>query len=109
MKDDPRSAEVETRSSFRLPPSSLPLGRRLTEDLGPVFAGGELAQRDHGGLVAARLHHRLRPISNLPCAESRGERHLEAVGYDLQAIIDGNAGHGHPLPLLSVDGSGAPG
>src|SRR5262245_7333690 len=49
------------------PPGS---GLALVENLGAVLARGQLAQGNHGGLVAARFHHRLRAVGNLARAVS---------------------------------------
>ena len=57
------------------------------------LAGGDLAQRDDGGLVAVGLDQRRRAGADLARAIGRGERELEAVGDALQAVVDGDAGH----------------
>src|SRR5262245_10279970 len=72
---------------------SMPSCRRLRQDLGAVLAGGELAQGDHGGLVAARVEHGLRAVGDLARAVRRREGHLETVGKDFEAIVDRDAGH----------------
>src|SRR5436190_1980893 len=63
------------------------------EDFGADLAGGDLAQGDHGRLVAIRLDQRARAGAELARAVSRGQRELEAVGNSLQAIVDGDSGH----------------
>src|SRR6185436_478918 len=78
-------------SAFILPPFRSRLS--LVQYLCPVLAGGELAQRDDGGLVAVRLQHRLSAVGDLARAVGRRERHVEAVRNDSQAIVDGNACH----------------
>src|SRR5947207_15165913 len=62
--------------------------------LGAHLAGGDFAQRDHGGLVAVGVDQGRRPGAELARAVSRRQRELEAVRNSLQAIVDGDAGHG---------------
>jgi hypothetical protein len=55
-------------------------GSRRIQQLLPHFSGGDLAQRDHGGLVLVGLDHRRRPERDLARAVRRGERQLETIG-----------------------------
>src|SRR5690349_7475374 len=106
MMSDERRMLPHAGSPFRIHHSALitALRRRAVQDLRAVLAGRELAQRDHGGLVTARFHHRLGAVGELARAEGRGKRHFEAVGDVLQAIINGDAGHrrcsGHFMRLI---------
>jgi hypothetical protein len=70
--------------------SALALEQHLDADL----AGGDFAQRDHGGLVAIGVEHRCGPGGDLPGAVGRRERELEAVGNPGEAVFDRDAGHG---------------
>src|SRR5688572_3000413 len=67
--------------------------RRLVQDLGAVFARRELAQRDHGGLVAVAFHHRLCAVRDLARAVGCGERHFETIRYLFETIVHGDACH----------------
>src|SRR3954469_911527 len=72
-------------------------GRRrgvALEDFGADLAAGDLAQGDHGRLVAVRLDQRARAGAELARAIGGGQREVEAVGNSLQAVVDGDAGHG---------------
>src|SRR5882672_4347556 len=64
------------------------------EDFGADLAGRDLAQSDDGGLVAVRLDQRARARAELARAVGRRQRELEAVRNSLQAIVDGDPGHG---------------
>src|SRR5438876_3536644 len=68
--------------------------RVALQHVGAHLAGGDLPQRDHGRLVAVGLDQWARPGAELARAVSRRQRELEAVGNSLQAVVDGDAGHG---------------
>src|SRR5438105_8641093 len=78
--------------------------RVLLEDFGAYFARRDLAQGDHGGLVAVGLHHRRGAGAELARAISRGEREMKAVADAFEAIVDGDAGHGSP-EMISACGA----
>src|SRR5690349_12318301 len=67
--------------------------RRRVQQLLAHLAGGDLAQRDHGRLVLVRLHLRRGAQRDLARAVGRGERELEAVGKELDAVVHGDACH----------------
>src|SRR6185436_15685007 len=69
------------------------------ENFGADLAGGNLAQRNHRGLVAVRLDQRARTGAELARAIGCGQRELKTVGNSLQAIVDGDARHGSTLVL----------
>jgi hypothetical protein len=64
------------------------------EDFEADLAGGDFAQGDHGRLVAARFDQRRAAQRELAGAVGRGQGQLEAVGNELDAIINGDTGHG---------------
>src|SRR5215831_3148234 len=79
------------------------LALRLEQHFDADLARRDLAQRDHGRLVAIGLQQRLRSGANLPGAVSRRERKLEAVGNLRQCVFDGDASHVlSQLPFISV-------
>src|SRR3970282_2304229 len=66
------------------------------EHLGADLAGRDLAQRDDRELVAVGLDERRGAGAELARAVGRRQRELEAIGDSLEAIVDGNSGHGFP-------------
>src|SRR3970040_2653049 len=90
-------------SALLFPYSSLRLGLSLVEDFRAVQVSRQLAQGDYGGLVAARVDHRLRAIGDLARAVGCCEGHLEAVGDDFQAVIDGDSRHIGCLYLIRLN------
>src|SRR3990172_12064655 len=75
------------------------------QDFDADLADRDLAQRDHGELVAVRLAPRRCALTELARAVGRGERQLEAVRDSLEAIVNGNACHG-ALSMMEVAGPG---
>src|SRR6185437_8196324 len=67
----------------------------------------DLAQRDHGGRGLVRLHERRGAERDLARAVGGGERELEAVGKELGAVVDGDAGHGAVSGYLNSASSDA--
>src|SRR5512139_637208 len=80
----------------RRPAGSLAL--RLEQELDADLAGGDLAQGDHGGLVAVGVHQRARARAQLSRTIRGSKGELETVGDLIQTIVDGDAGHGS-LPV----------
>jgi hypothetical protein len=66
--------------------------RHLLQHFHPDLAGGDLAQRDDGRLVAA-LDLRRMTLSKLTCAIGRRERQLETVRDLFKTVFYGDAGH----------------
>src|SRR3954471_4912664 len=64
------------------------------QDLGADFSRRDLAQRDDRGLVAVGLDHGRGAGAELAGAIVCCEGKLKAVADALQAIVDGDAGHG---------------
>ena len=62
----------------------------------PYLPLGELAQCDHGRLVAIGFDHRRGAVGDLARAVGRRQRQLETVGDDFQAIFYGDACHEVP-------------
>src|SRR5437867_8816792 len=85
MGSDYPMVKLEARTARR---------RVALEHFGADLAGGDLAQRDHGRLVAVGLDQRRGAGAELARAISGGERELEAVGDPLETVVDGDAGHG---------------
>src|SRR5687767_3729244 len=73
--------------------------RRRVQQLVADLARGDLAQRDHGGLVLVRLDQRRGPERDLARAVGGREGELEAIGEGLDAVVDSDAGHGAVLRL----------
>src|SRR5689334_13131176 len=68
-------------------------GLRLEQELDPDLARGDLAQRDHRGLVAIRLDQRLRARADLARTVGGRKRELEAVRYLGKCVVDRYPGH----------------
>ena len=72
-------------------------GRHAPQHLPTDLAGGDFAQSRDGGLVSG-LDLRCVALSEHPRTIGGDEREFEAVRDMLQAIFDGNAGHGAGVP-----------
>jgi len=85
----------------------------LLEDLEADVTGGDFTQRQHRDLVVRPFERRLGPVRELAGA-LRGHQHqLEQVGNVLQAVFDGDAGHGRSVGEMRDKGrkhsTGGPG
>src|SRR5688572_15823497 len=67
---------------------------RLLEDFESDMASRDFAQGQHRGLVVLPVQGGLGAVGELTGAPCRHQNQLEQVGNVLQAILDGNTGHG---------------
>src|SRR5690606_14309873 len=70
---------------------------RFLKLLGAHGLLGDLAQRNDGVLVAVAIDGQLRAPRNLAGSVRREQDQIETVGHFVDAIFDGNAGHGNSL------------
>ena len=84
--------------------------RVALQHFGADLAGRDLAQRDHGRLVAVRLDQRRGAGAELSRAIRRGESELEAVADALEAVVNGDSGPwGLALSFRMIAASSSPG